>query len=144
VQTDLSGHAERNADAEVRQKLLDEIIGANAFDVPKSWVGQLVKSYAESYQIPEAEFDKFAAEFWPLAERQVRRDLVMETIARDENLAATEADVDARVTEVAAKRDADAGQVYASLQKGGRMKELERGITEDKVFAWLLERNTVE
>jgi trigger factor len=144
LRADLQGHAERTADAEVRQKLLDELIGANPFDVPKSWVAQLVRGYAESYQIPEADFEKFGAEFWPMAERQVRRDLVIETLAKQEKLAASEADVDARVTEVAAKRNSDAGQVYASLQKGGRMKELERGITEDKVFAWLLERNTVE
>ena len=46
--------------------------------------------------------------------------------------------------ETAAKRGADPGQLYASLQKAGRLKELERSITEDKVFKWLLERNTVE
>jgi hypothetical protein len=34
--------------------------------------------------------------------------------------------------------------VYASLQKAGRIKELERGITEDKVFSWLKEKNTIE
>jgi trigger factor len=144
VREDLMGHAERTADAEVRQTLLDEIIGANPFDVPGAWVAQLVRGYAESYQIPEKELDKFAAEFWPLAERQVRRDLVVDAIAQKESLAATESDLDARVSEVAARRNADAGQVYASLQKGGRMKELERGITEDKVFSWLLAQNTIE
>jgi trigger factor len=144
VAEDLKGHAERTATAELRQKLLDELITANPFAIPKAWVGQLVRTYAESYQVPEAELDKFAQEFWPLAEKQVRRDVIVETIAEQNNLAATEADIDARVSEVAAKRNADPGQVYASLQKGGRMGELERGITEDKVFAWLLERNTVE
>ena len=59
-------------------------------------------------------------------------------------LVATEADVDAKVAELAAKRGEDAGKMYASLQKAGRLRELERGITEDRVFAWLLERNTIE
>jgi hypothetical protein len=35
------------------------------------------------------------------------------------------------------------GQLYASLEKAGRIKEIERSITEDKVFRWLLERNEV-
>jgi trigger factor len=144
VREDLSVHAKRTADAEVRNRLLEEILAANAFDIPRSWVAQLVRGYAESYQVTESELDKFAPQFWPVAERQVRRDLVVDAIAKAEGLAATEADVDARVTEVAQRRNADAGQVYASLQKGGRLGELERGITEDKVFAWLLERNTVE
>jgi len=46
--------------------------------------------------------------------------------------------------ELAKKRGADPGQVYASLQKAGRLKEIEHGLTEEKVFKWLLERNTVE
>ena len=29
------------------------------------------------------------------------------------------------------------------LQKAGRLKEIEQGITEDKVFAWLLDKNEV-
>jgi hypothetical protein len=30
------------------------------------------------------------------------------------------------------------------LQKAGRLKELERSITEDKVFGWLSEKNLIE
>jgi trigger factor len=144
IREDLRSHAERTADAEVRTRLLDEILAANPFDIPRAWVAELVRAYAQSYQIPEQELDRFAADFWPAAERQVRRETVVETIAKKEGLEATEADIDNRVTEVAQRRNADAGQVYASLQKSGRLRELQRGITDDKVFAWLLERNTVE
>ncbi|MFN8570648.1 MAG: trigger factor [Gemmatimonadaceae bacterium] len=144
VKTDLTNNAVRDADSDVRQKLLDEIIGANAFDVPPSWVSQLVQAYEEAYQIPEAERERFAGQFRPMAERQVRRDLIIETIAERESLASTESDLDDKVTELAGKRSMDVGQLYASLQKAGRLKELERGITEDKVFKWLFEKNTVE
>jgi trigger factor len=144
VHEDLERHAERDADAEVRQKLIDEIIAANPFEIPPSWVNQLVQAYLETYRIPEEEQERFRNEFRPLAERQVRRDLVIDTIAAREGLAATESDIDDRVAEVAEKRGTDPGQVYASLQKAGRIKELERSITEEKVFGWLMERNEVE
>jgi trigger factor len=144
VREDLARHAEREADAEVRQKLIDEIIGANPFDVPPSWVNQLVQAYGDAYKIPQEERDKFRTEFRPVAERQVRRDLVIDTIADREKLTATEADIDDRVTELAQQRGADPGQIYATLQKGGQLKELERSITENKVFAWLAEHNTIE
>jgi trigger factor len=101
-------------------------------------------AYAEAYQIPASEAEKFGAEFRTMAERQVRRDLVIETIATKENLTATESDVDEKVAEMATARGADVGQVYAALQKAGRLREIERGITEDRVFGWLLSRNTVE
>ncbi len=144
VREDLQKDAEREADAQVRQKLVDEVIGANPFEVPPSWVHQLMHAYQEAYQIPEGEKERFEHEFRPMAERQVRRDLVVETIAKREKLEATEADIDNRVAEMASKRGVDPGQVYASLQKAGRIKELERTITEDNVFSWLTEKNTVE
>ncbi len=144
VRADLERDHTREADAQVRQLLLDDVIGANPFDVPQSWVQQMVQAYGEAYGIPEGERERFVAEFQPLAERQVRRDLVIERIAKSEGLEATEADIDARLAELATKSGTDAGKLYASLQKSGRLKELERTITEDRVFAWLLERNEVE
>jgi trigger factor len=144
VRKDLESHATRESDAGVRQSLVDQIIEANAFDVPPSWVNQLIDGYMKAYQIPEEERERFAAEFRPVAERQVRRDVIIDTLAEREKLTATEADIDERVAEVASKRNADVGQVYASLQKAGRLQEIERAITEDKVFKWLLAQNTVE
>jgi trigger factor len=144
VRRDLESHAERDADAGVRQQIIDQIVQANAFDVPPSWVTQLVDGYMKAYQIPEDERERFTAEFRPVAERQVRRDLIIDTLAEREKLKASEADVDERVAEVAQKRSADPGQVYASLQKAGRIQEIERAITEEKVFKWLIERNTVD
>jgi trigger factor len=143
VRADLTEQAQREADAEVRQKLIDEIIGANPFDVPKSWVQQMVKSYAEAYQVPEEERDKFATEFRNMAERQIRRDLVIETIAERESLAATEKDIDDRLSEQAEKRGVNPGQLYAQMEKSGRLKEIERSITEDNVFKWLIGRNEI-
>jgi trigger factor len=144
VRADLQRHAERDADAELRQQLIDEIISANPFDVPRSWVNQLVDAYVQAYQIPEQERERFAGEFRPVAERQVRRDLVIETIAQREGLQATEAEIDERVADAAEKRGANPAQVYASLQKAGRIKEMERSITEEKVFKYLFEKNTIE
>ena len=143
VRTDLAEHSRRDSDAEVRQKLVDELIGANPFDVPKSWVQQFAQNYAEAYQVPEEERERFSTEFRSMAERQIRRDLVVETIAERESLAATEKDIDDRITEQAEKRGVNPGQLYAQLEKNGRLKEIERSLTEDKVFQWLLEKNEV-
>ncbi len=144
VRKDLADHATREADAAVRQQLVERIAEANAFEVPPSWVNQMIQAYLEVYQVTPEERDRFITEFQPVAERQVRRDLIIDALAEREKLAATEADVDERVAEVAQKRGAEPGQVYASLQKAGRLKEIERSITEDKVFGWLMERNSVE
>jgi len=43
-----------------------------------------------------------------------------------------------------AARGVPAAQLYASLQKANRLAELERSITEEKAFAFLLQQSTVE
>jgi trigger factor len=143
VRTDMERHAEHEIEAGVRQQLIDQIISANAFDVPKSWVQQFMENYAEAYKVPADQREQFAGEFRSMAERQIRRDLVIETIAEKEGLNATEKDLDDRIAEQAEKRGANPGQIYAQLEKSGRLKEMERGLTEDKVFKWLLDRNDV-
>jgi trigger factor len=144
VRKDLEEHSTREADAGVRKQLLDQIAESNPFDIPASWVNQLIDGYMQQYQIPEEERERFRGEFRPIAESQVRRDLIIETIADRESLKSTEADIDQRVADVASKRGADPGQVYASLQKAGRLREIEQSITEEKVFSWLMERNQIQ
>ena len=143
VREDLQGNATREADAEQRSKLLDAIIDANPFEVPPSWVRQISESYAQAYQIPEQDRERFAGEFRTIAERQVRRDLVVDTLARLHELQATEADIDEEVQSMATARGMEPGAVYAALQKANRLGEIEHGVTERKVFDWLKTRNTL-
>ena len=142
--SDMGESAVREADAAARTQLLDEIVTANPFDLPPSWIKQMIQAYAEAYRIPQEEIVKFADEIKGMAERQVRRDVILDTIAEEQKLQATEADVDDKVQELATKRGVEPGQLYASLQKAGRLRELERSITEERVFTWLLGQNSVE
>ncbi|MCA0377335.1 MAG: trigger factor [Gemmatimonadetes bacterium] len=143
VRVDMGTHAQREADAEVRAQLIDQIITANPFDVPQVWVRQLIEGYMQMYGVPDTQKETFATEFRPMAERQVRRDLIIDTLAERESLTASSAAVDERIEAMATARNVDPGQVYAQLQKSGRLQEIERELTEDRVFAWLLEKNPV-
>lgn len=143
VKTDMGEQSRREADADVRGQLIEHIVTANPFEVPKAWVRQLVDGYMQMYGVPDAQKQTFAQEFMPMAERQVRRDVIIDTLAERESLTASASDVDAKVEELAKARNADPGQVYAQLQKSGRLSELERELTEERVFAWLLEKNPV-
>lgn len=143
VRADMGAHSTREADADVRGQIIDQIVEANPFDVPKAWVMQLVDGYMQMYGVPDAEKQRFSQDFIPMAERQVRRDLVIDTIAERESLTASAAAVDARIEELAKARNVEPGQVYAQLQKSGRLQEIERELTENRVFGWLLEKNPV-
>jgi len=144
VRTDLEQDAVREADARVRDQLIQKLVEANNIEAPPSLVHRVIHGYLHSYGVPQEREPEFAAQFQPVAEAQVRRDLVLSAVAEAQSLYATEADVDARVATMAAARNVPAGQVYSSLQKAKRLPELERAITEDKVFSYLLQQSTVE
>jgi FKBP-type peptidyl-prolyl cis-trans isomerase (trigger factor) len=74
----------------------------------------------------------------------VKRDLALDALVEAHELRATESELDERINAMAATRGVPAGQVYASLQKANRLQELERAITEEKAFDFLLKQSTVE
>ena len=143
VRTDLEQEASRDADARVREQLIGQIVDANGITAPESLVHKLMHGYANAYQIPEEQLGQFEQQFHPVAEAQVKRDLVLDALVEAHGLRATESEVDARVAKMAEARGVPAGQLYAQLEKAKRLGELERGLTEEKVFDFLLTQSTV-
>ncbi len=144
VRRDLEADARREADARVRGELIDQIAAANNVAVPPSLLDRALVAYVTAYGVPEEQRGRFAAEFRPVAEAGVRRDLIIDTVAEKASLAATQDAVDARVAELARRRGESPAAVKTALEKAGRLRELERSITEENVFAHLLGQSTVE
>jgi len=144
VSEDLRKEAERDADAKVRAELIEQIVSANTVTAPRPLVERALYVYAQAYGVPEERWPKFAEEFRPVAEAQVRRDLVLDHVMDAQQLRATEAELDQRIQELAERRGMAPGQLYASLEKAKRLRDVERSITEEKVFAFLLSQSTVE
>lgn len=144
VGADLAKEAEREADAGVRAQLIEQIVTANAVTAPRPLVERALGAYAQAYSVPEDQWPRFAEEFRPIAENQVRRDLVLDHVVETQKLAATEAELDQRIEELAARRGMPAAELYASLEKAKRLRDVARSITEEKVFAYLLSQSTVE
>jgi len=144
VTEDLRKEAERDADAKVRAELIEQIVSANTVTAPRPLVERALYVYAQAYGVPEERWPKFAEEFRPVAEAQVRRDLVLDHVMDAQQLRATEAELDQRIQELAERRGMAPGQLYASLEKAKRLRDVERSITEEKVFAFLLSQSTVE
>jgi len=144
IRDDLQREAEREADSRVRAEILAQVVAANGVTAPRPLVERVMATYGQAYGIPEDRYPQFATEFRPIAEQQVQRDLVLDWIVEHHQLRATEADLDQRIQELAAKRKLPPGELYASLEKNKRLRDLERSLTEEKVFAFLLSQSTVE
>ena len=144
IHEDLVRDAEREADARVRAELIEQIVAANRVAAPRPLIERALYVYAQAYGVPEDRWERFATELRPVAEAQVRRDLILDAVAEAERLQATEAELDQRIRDLATRRQMPAERLYASLQKSKRLRDVERSITEEKVFAFLLSKSTVE
>jgi trigger factor len=144
IRSDLEREAERAADSKVRSELLEQIVAANQVTAPRPLVERALAVYAQAYSIPEERWEQFAREFRPIAELQVRRDLVLDHVVEAQGLHASEEELDARLEQLAGRRGVPVRELRASLEKAKRLRDLQRSLTEEKVFAYLLGQSTVE
>ena len=144
IRQDLEREAGREADAQVRQALVQQIVEANNVQAPESLVHRLMHGYAQMYRVPPEQLEQFEQQFHEVAAAQVRRDLVLDAVVEANGLKATEEELDRRVGELAEARGVPTGELYGNLQKANRLPELERAITEEKAFAWLLQQSTID
>jgi len=143
VGADLATAAAREADASVREQLVQQLIEANRIEAPASMVDRMLHSLLHAYEVGHDKAEQFNAEFRPVAAAQVRRELLLSAVAEQKELKATEAEVDARIARIAEQRKATPAQIYSSLEQAKRLPELTRSITEEKVFDFLLSQSTV-
>src|SRR5881296_858338 len=131
VRADLETDAEREADAKVRADLIEQIVAANRVVAPRPLVDRALYVYAQAYSIPEDRVNQFAQEFRPVAEAQVRRDLVLDWVVEHHALRATAAELDQRLQGLADRRGVPGGaaELRASLEKAKRLRDVERSLT---------------
>jgi FKBP-type peptidyl-prolyl cis-trans isomerase (trigger factor) len=68
---------------------------------------------------------------------------VLSAVAEAHTLRATESDLDAKIAGIAESQKSTPAEVYRSLEEAKRLPELERALTEEKVFDFLLSQSTV-
>lgn len=144
IEEDIRGEAREQQEQAVRQQLVDLVLEANPFEVPRSMVDRYLDNVFDiSEDADPEEVQRAREEVRPRAERAVKRILAVERLAESQGLRATEDELDARVEEIAEKNDISPSEVYARFQKSGRLETLEREITERKVFEFLKEASEI-
>ncbi|HEX6924763.1 MAG TPA: trigger factor [Longimicrobiaceae bacterium] len=153
VLEDLQADAKERADAEVRRQLIDQIIQANPFELPRSMVERYLDeltghSHEDGHDHnhtpeEEAEIARFREQLRPQAEWSIKRLLIIDSVAEAEGLRATQDDIDRRVEELAERHNLTPTEVWLQLEKAGQLEVLERELTENKVFEHLLGQSTV-
>lgn len=138
----------------LEDKVVDALISRHEFGVPDSLVMRQIAHQVEHARErmrrqgldPDRlpwDYQKLIGELRPGAERAVRRALLLEAVADRENLAPTDADVDAEVEKIAQAGQRPAPAVRRMMEKSGDLDALRRGLRERMTLQFLIDRAQV-
>jgi trigger factor len=153
VRADLEHEAAHEAEREVRAELLKQLSARVQFDVPASLLNREIDRRVEEFvrRLMEQQIDPMQTNInWEeFRERQregaaesVRSALVLDEVARRENVSVPEAELEAEVARYAERTGRTAAAVRARLEKEGGLGRLYTGLRREKTVAFLLSRAT--
>jgi len=146
IREGLESNAQQNSDAKLKDQLIESLIEHNDIPVPPSMVQQqqqmMMYEMAQFMQMagqqgaPGADFFSGIEE---RAQRRVQAGILLGSLARQEGIEVTEADLDAKFQEIAERSGKHVAKVRADHQEAQR-DQLESQLLEEKVMALLSER----
>lgn len=154
VRADLQAEADRTAEREVRTDLLRQLAARVSFDVPdalierelerriEEFVRRLVEQGVDPRQAG-IDWQRFRDNQRDSARETVASAIVLDEIARREQLAVESGEVDAEIEKYAAAMNRPAGAVRARLEKEGRISSLYTSLRREKAVDFLRSRATI-
>jgi trigger factor len=154
VRGDLEHEARHEADRELRADLLRQLAGRVSFDVPASLVDREIDRRVEEFvrRLVEQQIDptqtnvnweEFREQQRDAAIESVRSALVLDEIARRDQVAATDAEMQSEIDRYAERSGRTAAAVRARLEKEGGLSRLYTGLRREKTMELLLSKATV-
>jgi trigger factor len=148
LRKDLEDREQGVIDREARENVLRELIKKNQIPVASSLVERAVEmQYQRLRQMlgmkPERGTAGLTAEMRekmrPSGADEVRGQLLLEAIADKENIAVTDAELDAHIEATAKARNVVPAKLRAEWQKDGRIDNVTYSLRQDKVLKFLVE-----
>jgi trigger factor len=149
IRTRLESGAHERTEALIREAVVEKLIDKNPVPVPPSMIEQEARALLEQYvriqymlgqtvNVTEDMTENFRAR----AERKVRAGLLFGAIAKAESIEVTEADLEAKLREVAERTGKHIAKVRAEHQ-GEQRRNLELQVLEKKLLEYLVSRATI-
>ncbi len=148
IRDELVTKGERTAEKKAREALIDDIVRRTSFDVPECLIQDELKDHARriaanlAHQGIDAskvslDWKKIFEEERPNAERAVRRSMVLDAIARQENLEVTEAELEAEFEKIAQGTGKSTAAVRAQFEKDKRIQGFREHLRQNKALDFI-------
>lgn len=153
IREDIKKRMESETRTYLEQQVGKSLLEANEFEVPESMVqmqaAMMMKGYAERLAAQGmnladlGDMEGMREEALASADKIVRTSLLIEAIAKDQDLKAGEEEINEKVEELAATYQVDAEMVRKSLEEQDSFSDLEFGVMEKKVYDYIIENSQV-
>lgn len=149
IAADIRKHRELEALREKKKQIGEHLLGIHDFDVPDALVeeelGKSLQNYArflasQGIDIDKADLDwnKIADDFRPEAVKRVKRGLILEAIARKENVVVSDVEVDAEIRRAANESGREFADVKHRLVHEGGYEALRASLAQEKALELVL------
>jgi trigger factor len=141
-------------DRQLKDRVVDQLLEANPFEVPESLVEEQAKALVSDTKLRLAaqgvdlknlgiSEEKLQGDYRAVAQRQVKTFLILERIAGQEGILATNEEAEARLQEMAERMRQKLDVVKRYYEKNGLLPEVKAGIIRDKTLNFLLEKANI-
>lgn len=141
-------------EGELRERLMDALLQRNEFEVPESMVAEQLNHMVEnakgrlkaqglSMEMLGMTDEMFKANYGDQAVKQVQGSLILEAIARQEDIKIDESEIDGKLAEIAEMAGAPLDAVKKHYASAEARHGLVARVVEDKVFDFLLDKAKV-
>ena len=149
INKQLNERAKYQADSEFNENLMEKIAKKCDFVVPGILVDKQVEnmmnnlkedlknrnmSIEDYYKMIKADEAKVKKEYRPLAEKQIKKELVLDKIIQDDKITATEEDVNKKIEEIAESTNQKPLKVRAMFEKNKTLDNIKEQIKREKVI----------
>jgi len=154
IQADIQATREREAETALKRSVLDALLARAPFDVPPGMVDRRLQRrlsaahrQLESSAPEEAlhqQLDRWAVEWRPLAEREVREALLLEAVAVQEGLTAEDAELEARLEAMAKQQGVEPAKLRKAYQEADLLEAVRVQILDEKALDLLVREARIE
>lgn len=154
IRSDLETARAHEADTATRRSVLDALLARVPFDVPPGMVDRRLqrrlsaahRQFEKSAPHDELhqQLDRWAVEWRPLAEREVREALLLEAVAAQEGLVADDTELDARLEAMATEQGVEVAKLRKAYQEAELLEALRVQIVDEKALALLVREARIE
>ncbi|MEE9591362.1 MAG: trigger factor [Thermodesulfobacteriota bacterium] len=135
----------------LKGKVMEELIARNKFEPPQSLLTRYMKPVLERAidnikrgigDPDDANLtdDALNTKYSKIAERQLRRDMILDSIAEKEGITVSSEEIDAKIEDVAKKSGETPEIVKKNIEKQNMVNLLKKSLLDEKVFEFILSK----